>query len=322
MQTLFPYDPIPALVNNPSSALVYFLQRDILHQPVNPLESLWESPQAIKILHKQRGDGSWKYPGNKHRERSPENYDQLETYRQLGLLVEKFGLNRSHPAIPKTAEFLFSFQTPTGDFRGIYGNQLTPNYSAGIMELLIKAGYAHDKRIQKGFAWLLKTRQQDGGWAIPLLTRGQLLSWEMMSAETLETDPQQPASHTITGVVLRAFAAHPEVQQTQAVINAATWLSGRLFLKDHYRGRDKAEFWLKFSYPFWFTDLLSVLDSLSQLGFEAHQPQIKKALTWFRDQQQPDGTWALNYLRSGGDKQTPSWVSLAILRVFSRFYQN
>jgi hypothetical protein len=36
--------------------------------------------------------------------------------------------------------------------------QYTPNYSAAIMELLIKAGYSTDVRTEKGFQWLLSIR--------------------------------------------------------------------------------------------------------------------------------------------------------------------
>jgi len=104
--------------------------------------------------------------------RSRENYDQLETFRQVGILVEEFSFTREHPAMERAAEFLFSFQTDEGDFRGIYGNQYATTYVGAIMELLVKAGYADDPRIAKGFLWLLATRQSDGGWAIPLRTVG------------------------------------------------------------------------------------------------------------------------------------------------------
>ena len=46
--------------------------------------------------------------------------------------------------LEKAAEFLFQRQTTEGDFRGIYGTQYSPNYSAAIMELLIKSGYSDD----------------------------------------------------------------------------------------------------------------------------------------------------------------------------------
>ncbi|NIT57981.1 MAG: hypothetical protein GWN00_17660, partial [Aliifodinibius sp.] len=95
-----------------------------------------------------------------------------QTYKTMAELVEFYGLNKENEAIRKAATYLFSFQTEEGEFRGMYGNQYSPNYSASITEFLIKAGY-EDKRIEKSLNWLLKMRQDDGGWAIPLRTRDE-----------------------------------------------------------------------------------------------------------------------------------------------------
>ena len=133
---------------------------------------LWELPQAKKLVARQNTDGSWRYPGGKSYVRSRENYDQLETFRQVGILVEKFGMTANHPAIRGAADFLFSFQTDEGDFRGIYGNQYATTYVGAITEQLVKSGYAADPRIASAFQWLLDMRQRDGGWAIPFRTVG------------------------------------------------------------------------------------------------------------------------------------------------------
>ncbi|MFX0036953.1 MAG: hypothetical protein ACFE9I_15085, partial [Candidatus Hermodarchaeota archaeon] len=66
---------------------------------------------VLRIINKQHEDGSWQYPMSKNDLRTQENYNQIETYRQLGFLIEKNGLNNQHQAIQKAAEFLFSFQT-------------------------------------------------------------------------------------------------------------------------------------------------------------------------------------------------------------------
>jgi hypothetical protein len=56
--------------------------------------------------------------------------------------VEFYGLNKKHAAIKKAAEYLFLFQTNEGEFRGMYGNQYSPNYSASITEFLIRQDMA------------------------------------------------------------------------------------------------------------------------------------------------------------------------------------
>lgn len=263
-------------------------------------------------------DGSWKYSGGREHIRSQENYNQLETYRNLGELVEKYAVDRNHPTAAKAAEYLFSFQTEQGDFRGIYGSQYTPNYSAGIAELLIKAGYQNDRRIVDCFEWLLGIRQDDGGWAIPLRTRKAIFT-KVLSGPLLEPDKTKPFSHLVTGVVLRAFAAHPKCRRSKEAKLAGELLASRFFQRDPYPDRSTPDFWVGFSYPFWFTDLLSSLDSLSLVGFSRSHPGVKKALDWFVDRQQEDGSWKLRLLR-GKDKSLPLWLSLAVCRVFKRLY--
>ncbi len=315
------HDPLSPLALSKNCAISYFSKRDLLDENTEAIANLWQLPHALSLIRRQHPDGFWTYPGGgKPHLRSLEDYNQLETYRNIGELIEKYGLNKQHAAIQKAATFLFSHQTPEGDFRGIYGNQYSPNYSAAIMELLIKAGYKSDKQIEKGFQWLLSIRQNDGGWAIPLRTTGvKSYSTVLSSKTTIQPNRTKPSSHLITGVVLRAFAAHPKYKETKEAQIAGNLLASRFFKKDKYLDRQNAEFWCRFSYPFWFTDLLSSLDSLSTIKFDAEQPTIKKALQWFAEEQQPDGIWRVKLLR-GKDKDLNLWISLAICRVFRRFY--
>ena len=284
------------------------------------VETLWKLPPAAKILKRQQEDGSWKYPGGNLNIRSRANYNQLETYRIIGELVEEYGFNTNHSAVRKAAEFLFGFQTDEGDFRGIYGTQYTPNYTAGIMELLIKAGYENDPRIEKGFRWLLAKRQDDGGWAIPIRTRNLKLNVISMEAETVQPDASKPFSHLATGVVLRAFAAHKTYRRSNEAKAAGRLLTSRFFRNDSYPDRGTPDFWTKFSYPFWFTDLLSSLDSLSFLGFTLEDPEVKTATEWFVQKQQKNGLWNLYLLKGAKEKDLDLWMCLTICRVVKRLH--
>ncbi len=316
----FKYDPVSPLLDCGDEPISLFVRRDLLDKPVS-VRDLWQLSEPQRILRKQKPDGSWVYPGAKDNIRTQENYNQLETYRQLGILVEEFGFNKKHAAIQKTAEYLFSFQSSEGDFRGIYGNQYSPNYSAGITELLVKAGYEGDIRIKQVFKWLLAVRQNDGGWAIPLRTRHQKLDISAYP-KTIEPDRSEPFSHMITGVVLRAFAAHPSYGKSKEARQAGELLLASLFKKDHYPDRAGAEYWLRFSFPFWFTDLLSALDSLSLLRFSAQEPQIEQALRWFRKNQGRTGSWELKVLKGRNRDVLRFWLALAICRIFKRFYDS
>ena len=317
-RSLLRYDPVPPLLASESKAINYFCRKDLLEETVDSVENLWELPEASKILRKQKDTGEWIYPGKRPGFRSGEDYDQIETFRNLGFLVEKFALDRRHSAIQRAAEFLFSRQTTEGDLRGIYGNQYSPNYTAAMMELLIKAGYEEDPRIEHGFHWLLSMRQEDGGWAIPLRTTGEKFDMAMFQRDPIPPRRGRPSSHLATGVALRAFAAHPRFKNSDGARAAGELLAWRFFLPDKYPDRREVSYWTAFSFPFWFTDLLSALDSLSRMGFSREHPQISKGLEWFIERQQPDGGWDLRMLRTK-DKELGLWIGLTICRVLKRF---
>ena len=233
-----------------------------------------------------------------------------------------FGFDKSSPVIAKTADFLFSFQTSEGDIRGILGNQYTPYYTAAMIELFIKAGYTKDKRVERAFKWLGSIRQDDGGWAIPFRTHNKKLEIIATNAATLEPDRTKPFSHFVTGTVLRAYAAHPDYRNSPEAKAAGTLLLTRFFTRDAYPDRASADFWLRFTYPFWFTDLLSACDSLSKLGFKKDEPQIQKAIEWFANNQQAGGLWKIKTLKNEKNFETHLWLDLSICRVIKRLYEN
>jgi hypothetical protein len=147
-------ETIKTLLNTGNEALLTLTKRNLLGEEVD-IEELWALPQVKRILKNQQSNGSWIYPNKKAMLRSPTNYNQYQTYKTVAELVEFYGLNKKHEAIRKAAEYLFSFQTKEGEFRGMYGNQYSPNYSASITEFLIKAGY-NGIRIEKSLTGCLK----------------------------------------------------------------------------------------------------------------------------------------------------------------------
>ena len=323
-------DPIPPLLASGNPAIAFFARRDLLREEAGPVEALWELPDAQRILRKQRDDGRWVYGNKKSKAQYPlVDYDQLETFRNVGFLVEKFGFHRRHPAIERAAEFLFAHQTDEGDFRGIYGTEYVPSYSPAIMELLIKAGYADDPRIETGFRWLLSMRQDDGGWAAPMRTQGisnTITYWREMQENPgrppLPPERSKPFSHMLTGMVLRAFAAHPFYRHAPEAKAAGRLLASRFFRPDKYVDRGTSEYWEKVTFPFWFTDIVSALDSLSLLEFTPDDPGIGEALDWLRDRQGDDGLFALKGLKGAGETAFAHWMCLAICRMLERFSTN
>ena len=191
-------NPVPRSPTSSNPAIAFFARRDLLGRQPGSVSVLWELREPLRIIRRQTPQGSWTYSGGTASLRSPENYDQIETFRQLAILVEQYGLTREHPAIERAAEFLLSFQTSEGDIRGIYGNQYAPTYVGAILELLVKAGYADDPRIAKTFTWLLAMRQADGGWAIPMRTLGHRYRDFLDVSVTASRWPRTPRSPTRT----------------------------------------------------------------------------------------------------------------------------
>lgn len=317
---IFKYNPIVPLLEYNNKAVSLMARRDLIDKQIS-LQDLWQLTEPQNILRKQKKNGSWEYPGGNKQIRTKENYNQLETYRNLGVLIEKFGFTNQHSAIQNAAEYLFISQTEEGDFRGIYGNQYTPNYTAGIAELLIKAGYERDMRIKKVFEWLISIRQSDGGWAIPFRTRGYNLNIISTNPHSIKADLSKPFSHMVTGVVLRAFATHPSNRKIAEAKEAGRLLLSSLFKKDNYPDRAGQEYWLRFTFPFWFTDLISGLDTLSLLGFSKQEPEIEEGLHWFVTKQGKDGMWQLRITKGQNKDITQVWLSLAICRIFKRLHE-
>ena len=324
------YDPIAPLLSSGNEALRYFARRDLLGERVGPVDRLWELPEAQRILRKQLADGSWPRPGaTKH---PAVNYHLIETWRHFRFLVEQYGFTLEHPQAQKAAEFLFSCQTDEGDIRGILANQYATYYTGAIVSLLIQAGYEDDPRIQEGFRWLLAMRQDDGGWSIPMITHkfDRATQYRLTSeyAEPVQPDRSKPFSHNWTGMVLRAFAVHPEYRKSEAARTAAHLLVSRLFQPDRYTSYKAASYWVRFEYPFWWNNLVSALDSVSLIGLTKDDEQVSKAIDWLVEHQEEDGLWKVSYAtpdvretETSRKRETRQWVSLAICRVLKRLSQ-
>ena len=315
-------DPLPTLQIKNDPALNYFVNRDLLDAVVEPVERLWELPETLRLLGKQQANGSWHYPGKSDHPAPYANYNLLETYRSLRILVEMYGFQRKHPALAKAAEYVFSCQTEEGDLRGILGNQYMPYYHGAILELLIKAGYANDTRTEKGLQWLLWVRQADGGWIVPFQqVPARQKTGQLWAGPPVLPERSRPHSHLATGMVLRAFAAHPDYRRLPEVITAGERLKERLFLADKYNDRKAPSYWLKFQFPFWWPNLLTALDTLSRLGFNRQDRDIAQGLAWFAENQSSDGLWGTGYGSGRNAERMRDWVGLAVCRVLRSFFE-
>jgi len=119
-------------------------------------------------------------------------------------------------------------------------------------------------------------------------------------------------------MVLRAFAAHPGYREYEEAKYAGTLIASRFFRQDKYPDRKDKKFWEGVSFPFWFTNIITALDSLSFLEFTKDNPDIQRGLTFLSNQQNNKGLFDLKILK-GRDKDLKYWICLAICRVFVKY---
>ena len=300
-------------------ALVHFTRRDLLGEDPGDPAGLLDAPEVQKILRSQAPEGYWTYLGGRKSAHPTENYHILQTYRILGILIDQYGLDRSFPPVARAGEYLFSHQTPEGDIRGIFGSQYAPHYTAGIIELLIKAGCQDDPRIEKALAWFKEMRGEDGGWAWPLRTTGIPYPKAIEMEDPVQPDRAKPFSHALTGFVIRVYAAHPAYRDDPLAQRAGELLKGRFFQPDKYPDRKGVSYWLKFQVPFWWGSLLTALDSLSKLGFSARDREIATGIAWFLENQEKNGFWPTGYGSGKGAARNQAWVALAACRMLKAF---
>jgi len=318
-----PNKAIEFLLARGNLPILYWLKKDILEVPIDrEFKNLQKFASRIRILKNQKPNGGWckrKYEGHPRWEKSYYIVDTLKNMFKL----HNFGCTLKDEGIKKAIKFVFSTQSRAGDFRGAYLNEYAPTYHALSLEILCLLGHDKDEKIQKGFRWISNNRQDDGGWVIPYRTIDQeqlknRYNYEaQLKLEPINPDKSRPFSHLVTGMVLRALAASPTWSKSKEARKAGELLLSRFFKPDKYNDRWLPSFWEELTYPFWATDILGSLDSLSKIGFPVENENLQKGLNWMLKKQNKQGYWETGNQKSSIEDHL--WVTFAVLRVLKRF---
>ncbi len=328
----FRHDPVAPLLEASNPAVSLLCRHHLLKEGTAELSQLQALPEVQKILRKQTPNGCWRSRSKQASEYPEVNYSLIETWKQLRFLVQQYHMDRSDPRIERAAEYVLSCQTEEGDIRGILANQYTMYYTGALLNLLIRAGFVEDSRIEEAFQWLLSTRQDDGGWLPgPLLDSAQEEVHVLSSGggETIrEWDRSRPFCINGTGMVLLGFAAHPAHRKTKEAIKAATLLKRSFFCANNHSSYKHPDNWLVFHFPYWWNDLVSALDSVSRIINAPEDEDVQRAVRWLIEHQEPDGLWNVHYSRIHKRSNSPKvkeqrlWVSLNICRVLRSLQLN
>ncbi|MBD3415164.1 MAG: hypothetical protein GF421_12145 [Candidatus Aminicenantes bacterium] len=303
--------------------ILYWLKKDILEVPVDrEYKNLKKYAARIRIINEQKANGGWCQKKYENHPKWEQTHYFIETLRNSFRLYD-YGCDGRNREVKKLAEFFFSTQTRSGDFRGIYPQEYAPHYHSLTLEILCRFGMEDHKQVQKGFRWLIKNRQDDGGWAIPYqtLSKKEMKKRYDKSKESKLTpvkgDASKPYSHYVTGLVLRALTASSAWINRKYTKVASELVIKRFHKKDKYEERESAEYWKELSYPFWATNILSSLDSLSEMDYTTENKKIKNSLEWLLRTQLPQGYWKAGYKEA--DLEDHLWITISVLRVFKRF---
>jgi len=314
---------IEFLLSRGNLPILYWLKKDILEVPVDrEFKNLCKFGMRLRILSGQREDGSW--AKDRVKAISPENRPEflIETLKNAFKLHD-YGCRLDNEQVRNLIHYLFSSQTTEWDFRATAFNEYSPGFHALTLEILCRYGLDQDARVQKGFRWIMKSRQKDGGWAIPCRTIGKdqvERRYRLPSGskkKPFKPDRSKPFSHFITGMVLRALAESTTWRRSKECHKAGDLVLSRFFQEDRYQDRRLASHWEELTYPFWTTNILSSLDSLSKIGFPADHPTISQSLNWLLAKQDQLGYWESDAAKATFEDHL--WMTFAVLRVFRRF---
>ncbi len=288
-------NPIPELLESGDIGLINRIQRDLLDGDVEYMdEPVIDDPNYKNYIRRQKPDGSWRETGRKKNE---PNWTFITTLRTLYCLLD-LGANGDEEIFDKGARYIIGTQTPDGDFRGAYGEDIpSPKYTGMTAEVFFRGGKKYHEYAYLALDWLHNIRRNDGGWAIPILR---------------SKSRKDPSSHVVTGMALRGFVANPKKKYAKESKKVGEILASRIFQPDKYPDRRGPEYWGKLSYPFWFTDALSVLDVLGRHGFDLSTGKMQRAFDWILKQQDEKGYWHSDFRRN---KMEPDpWLTYAALR--------
>jgi hypothetical protein len=315
-------DPVPVLLREGSPALVARVRRDLIDDDEAPgPEEMITYPEVKAFLRKQDKSGAF-VPRPPEKTLGPPKFARaVATLRGLERLAD-FGLGLSHPAVRAAAELLLGSQDgegglgdlALGETREARAKTVALHFQGWALAALCRAGYDADPRVERGFQFLLASRQADGGWA-----------WRGVRTDSAA----RPSSHLVTGMVLRAFAASPSRCTSREARRAAELLATRFLQPDRYPDRKGAIFWEQLGEFRFYIDVLDALDAVTAVGLGKENSGVRTAEAYIRGRQSADGLWypgppvrvelgAKAAPATPKDREAARWLTVRVLIVLRR----
>jgi squalene-hopene/tetraprenyl-beta-curcumene cyclase len=181
-----------------------------------------------------------------------------------------------------------------------------------IKDVKVRDITARDEAIQRGITWCLGMQSKNGGWGAfdKDNTKHILNKIPFADLEALI----DPPTADLTGRMLELMGSFSYAKEYPAAVRALEFIKKTQEANGPWWGR-----WgVNYIYGTW-----SVLSGLQAIGEATDQPYIRKAATWLKAKQNPDGGWGETCesyhdpALAGVGESTPSQTAWAILALMA-----
>ena len=324
----------PLLLADPSPCLRWLVLRQLLHLPDDHPEVIelaalrLSDPRLTSILSLQESDGSW--TGGGLAEGRTGGSPILSTAFALARL-SFLGFDRSHPAILRAAEYLFSQQLPDGSWPlgraeadleqderpKREGYSMIPLQTAFPLRGLAGCGFATDPRAERGYDWLLPQRLPDGAWPTGMASGvyGYVAGYRRLPHS------RWGCRSNTTGALV-CLSLHPERRRSSEAQRALDILLGRETREKHVigfevarlLGAERARGFITFFARF---DLALILSLCCSMGVSSSDVRLADLIRFVMGLQGEYGLWEYP-----AQPQVSRWLTFDLMRSIAGVSEN
>lgn len=309
---------VPLLLADRSPCLRLAVLRDLLGRGDDDSEvrelagMVATDPLVVELVAAQENDGSWALPALGIAGGAVQR--TATALARLGLL----GLPPDHPAVARGAAYLFSQQREDGSWPLVTLPEeqdeagqpdMIPLQTAIPLRGLAAAGYATDPRAERGYAWLLAQRLEDGAWP----TGRASGDYRGVAGYRRLAHSRWGCRSNTTGALL-ALALHPERRHSPEARRALDLLLGRETREAYAVGFETArligaEPVRGFLTTYARYDLALIAFLCARVGASREDPRVADLVNDLHALQRPYGLWEY-----APHPEASRWVTLDLLR--------
>jgi hypothetical protein len=332
-----------------SAPIRYYILSDLWGRPEDnvmvqrALEESKSHAPRVKLLEKQRADGTWPIPSSKRAEEEaghgpPYGWTYMTMLRNLNDLTDYLA-TKEDGHIETALEKILSWQTDEGYIPGPWDVPFPlPQFNGHALRMLLKYGMERDSRVRKLSKWLVKMQRPDGGWRVPYLEdvkykpeykfmrRPEFIKLIRQNS-VAQYDPRQfdsiPSCIWSTLMVVRGFSWSVEMMGAPETRRGAEFFLNRFFQRNYHSLMYQSScHWTKLRDPNYIGNGLCALDILTWIGFGADDPRMDRPISWLYESRSPDGLWNQTDRPQPNKDESITEIALGILSRYSASLKN